>query len=428
MIKNTDGNRDTNAYQGLRDAAGEISDISSIPGDHQAGAGEIQQRPFRLMVGICCLIAFTCYFGSYMRLPVVPLFASSLGIDTAQIGLINSAFFLMAGLLSLPLGAVSDRMGAKPMAATGLLILAGTSFLLYFSTHFFHFLLLYVLFGVGIAAFGPTMMSAVANFAPPTHLGRVYGWYTTALFCAMSLGPAAGGYAAREFGFQPVFLISGAIILGGFALTVGLFPGTRSREIGGTGQSLSGFPALFKNRSLMGCWAATLGGCFGLGMFITFLPLYAVEQGLPVSQIGLLFFYQGMFNALSRFPFGILSDRMSDRRILVVAGFIGIIASNIGFGMSARVIHFMMWAILLGISMGLAFTSVGALVAEAVSPGQRGLAMGGYNAAIFFGMMMSSASMGAVIEKADFSTGFFTAAVIVLIFSGVFYLLTADKS
>jgi len=428
MNKDIHETRDTRSPESIAGSDAEAAPLFLGPGEASAGDADHPPRPFRLLVGICCLIAFTCYFGSYMRLPVVPLYASSLGIDTTRIGFINSVFFFMAGFLSLPLGAVSDRMGAKPMAAAGLLILAVTSFLLYFSTHFFHFLLLYVMFGVGIAAFGPTMMSAVANFAPSTHLGRVYGWYTTALFCAMSLGPAAGGYAAREFGFQPVFLISGAIILGGFALTVGLFPGTRSRKIGGNGQSLSGFLALFKNRSLMGCWAATLGGCFGLGMFITFLPLYAGEQGLPVSQIGLLFFYQGMFNALSRFPFGILSDRMSDRRILVVAGFIGIIASNVGFGMSARAIHFMMWAILLGISMGLAFTSVGALVAEAVSPGQRGLAMGGYNAAIFFGLMMSSASMGAVIQKADFSTGFFTAAVIVLIFSGVFYLMTANRT
>ena len=40
-------------------------------------------------------------------------------------------------------------------------------------------------------------MSYVAGISPPTHLGRSYGWYTTALYVGMSLGPAAGGFVAH---------------------------------------------------------------------------------------------------------------------------------------------------------------------------------------------------------------------------------------
>lgn len=43
-----------------------------------------------------CAISFVCFFGSYMRIPIVPLFATSLGADNVQVGMINGAFMLKA--------------------------------------------------------------------------------------------------------------------------------------------------------------------------------------------------------------------------------------------------------------------------------------------------------------------------------------------
>ncbi len=63
------------------------------------------------------------------------------------------------------------------------------------------------------------------------------------------------------------------------------------------------------------------------------------------------------------------------------------------------------------------------LTAEAAAPEFRGLAMGGYNAAIYLGMMLSSASMGPVIGWVGFTDGFLLTALINLILVACFYLL-----
>src|SRR5512139_3795751 len=81
-----------------------------------------------------CIISFVCFFGSYMRIPIVPLFAASLGADTVQVGMINGAFMLMAGALSIPSGLISDRLGRRLPLLGGLLLLSGSSFLLYWSS------------------------------------------------------------------------------------------------------------------------------------------------------------------------------------------------------------------------------------------------------------------------------------------------------
>lgn len=391
---------------------------------------ELTVPSFATLLVICCGVAFGGYLGSHMRLPVVPLYARSLGADTVQVGLINSAFLFMAGLLSLPLGILSDRVGRKLLAAIGLLILSFTSFLLYFSRTPAQLVWIYVLFGVGLASFGPTMMSLVADISPPTHLGRSYGWYTTSLYSSMTLGPAIGGFIAQEFGFRDVFLTSAILIIAVFGLLVLLLP--RSQILLASKRDQKKVPTkateLFHNRPLLGCWLATLGGCFGLGMFITFLPLHAQNQGLNVGQIGLVFFAQGLSNAVSRIPFGHLSDKIRNRKSLVVWGFIGVAASMGGFGFSHGIASFMLSAVAFGASMGLAFTSVGALIAEAVPPSARGLAMGGYNTCIYFGMMLSSAAMGPVIRAIGFASGFFITGLTNFFLIGFFYVLMRDFS
>ncbi len=113
-----------------------------------------------------CLISFVCFFGSYMRIPIVPLFAASLGADTLQVGVINGAFALMAGLLSIPSGLISDRLGRRIPLLTGLLLLSGSSFLLYWSSTPLQMAAIYLLFGTGLSAFSPTLMSPCGRHHP----------------------------------------------------------------------------------------------------------------------------------------------------------------------------------------------------------------------------------------------------------------------
>ncbi len=388
--------------------------------------GSVKVPSYRTLLLICCTVCFFCYFGSYMRIPVVPLFARSLGADTIQVGLINSSFLLMAGLLSLPLGILSDRVGRRILILSGLLISCCSSFLFYYSRTPVQMMLIYLFFGVGLAAFAPTLMSFVADFTPSTHLGRSYGWYTTALYGGMSLGPAAGGFAGQWLGFPPVFLLSGTFILL-MVFVAHLFvprahqvPAKRPRKR--AMRIMAG--ELLRNRPLLSCWMITLGGCFGLGMFVTFVPLHAQEQGLNLGQIGIVFAAQALFNALSRIPFGYLSDRVSDRSVLVVIGMLCFAVSMAGIGFSTHIFLFLIWAVTLGISMGIAFTALGALISEVVSPDSRGLAMGGYNTCIYLGMMLSAVIMGIIIRETGYARAFLLTGTLNLIPVAVFYIAT----
>ena len=378
---------------------------------------------FGTLLLICCGITFGCYFAAFMRLPVVPLRALDLGVDTTRIGVINAGFFLMAGLLSLPLGMAADRWNRRTLAAAGLLVLALSSLALFACRTFAHFTVAYLMLGVGIAAFGPTMMTMVALLSPPTHLGRAYGWYTTAIFCGMSLGPALGGYLARTVGAAQVFLVAGALLFLDLGVLLRLLPhDLRSPEAAAFSpddRTETQAPLRY-NRPLWGCWLMTLGACFGMGMFTSFMPLHAEGQGLDVGQIGIVFAVQGFCNGASRIPFGRLSDRVARRSTLVVAGIALFGIALMGCGAAASQGIFVLSAGLLGIGLGLAFTSIGALIVEVVPAESRGSAIGGYNTCIYLGMMLSSAVMGAFCEHFGFAAGFHLTALVNLVLLGIF--------
>jgi MFS family permease len=177
---------------------------------------------------------------------------------------------------------------------------------------------------------------------------------------------------------------------------------------------------MLTNRQLMGCWLVTFGTNIIGGAFFTFLPLLAYDRGLDVDQIGIVYLVQSVTNALSRIPFGTISDRIGRRKHQALVGVVLTSFSIAGFAPAVTFVHFLLAAFSLGVSLAIAFTSIGALIAETTEPRFRGLAMGGYNSFIYFGLMAGSIALGPLIETMGFSFGFLLAGAFNLLFVAFF--------
>jgi MFS family permease len=376
---------------------------------------------------VICGLAGASYFASYMRLPVVPLFARELGGTAREVGLINSVFLLMLGILSFPFGLLSDRLGRTPLVAAGLLVAGLSGVLLALTATVRQVVAVYLLFGLGLAAVGPNLMSAVADLSPLGYLGRAYGWYTTAIYAGMSLGPAVGGWLAAHLGYRPLFLVSAGLTLALAALSWVLLPGReelKKSEPPGNGLPPPPLGVIFRRHGpLWGCWLASLGGCYGLGAFVTFTPLHAQDRGLSLKAIGVVFAVQAAASALSRLPFGRLSDAVRRRWIPAAGGLWAIAAAVALLGLTRTFAQLTAAALALGVAMGLAFTSVGALIAEVAPPGGRGLAMGGYNASLYLGMMLGALGMGLTAGPWGMAVSFGLAGLAVAVSAVGFILL-----
>jgi len=344
-----------------------------------------------------------------MRIPIVPLLATSLGADAVQVGMVNGSFMIMAGVFSIPAGRLSDRFGRRVPLLGGLFILAGSSFLLFWSSSLMQMAIIYLLFGLGLSTFTPALMSYVADVTPPEDLGRSYGWYTMAVYGGMTVGPAAGGFIGSSLGLHTVFPIAGGLIIAMFFVVMFFLP-AQSTIHRTDKQSHAIVPTLkkfIKNQQLIACLVATAGCCIGFGMYITFLPVYMSNQGMSTMHVGFVFATQALANALARFPSGALCDRIADRSSIVSGGLAFFAMALAAYGLCHTVASFMATAVAMGISMGAAFTVICTLIADAVPKEKRGLAMGCYNTSIYIGMLLGSIGMAPIIRGEGFRIGFF---------------------
>ena len=154
---------------------------------------------------VACGVAFLQFVGAYMRIPLVPLYAKTHGATAADVGMIVGLFMLTAACMAIPVGYLSDRVGRRVVIAAGVGIGVLVSAALPSTEHLGALMALYAAAGVGVAAFTPAMMAYIADAAPPAMMGRAYGWYTTAQYAGIAVGPALGG-ADRGSGGHPTSL------------------------------------------------------------------------------------------------------------------------------------------------------------------------------------------------------------------------------
>jgi MFS family permease len=376
---------------------------------------------------LLCLTGFATFFCSYLRIPVLPLYAASLGAGPAQVGMINGAFMLTAGIFSIPGGLLADRLGRRRPAVCGILAIAASSFLITQCATPGQMAAAYLLFGAGLAAFVPSMLSQIADSLPQERLGQAYGWYSTATYVAMTLGPAAGGYLGKSFGLPQVFYLSAALLLLPALAAGAILPSSPTSRKTDPHDLVSASVSLLHNRTLLACLAATLGASICFGAFLSFMPLYAKGKGLDPAQVGLVFAAQALTNVVSRIPVGFVADR-TDRRGLVSAGLLCLAVGLSALGGFDSPSALAACAVVLGMGMALSFTAIGALVAEAVSPFRRGLAMGMFNSCVYLGMMGGSLSLGSLIRTIGYPSGFAVGGAVAVVTVLLFFRLMRNRS
>ena len=128
---------------------------------------------------------------------------------------------------------------------------------------------------------------------------------------------------------------------------------------------------------------------------------------MDTGQVGFVFAAQAVANGLSRLPTGKLCDRIADKSVLVSCGLAVFAFSLACFGICDSVLSLMATAAVMGISLGIAFTVICTLIVDIVPMDFRGLAMGCYNTSAYFGMMLSSIGLGAIIREEGFKVCFF---------------------
>jgi len=161
-------------------------------------------------IWVLMAVAFVDMIGLMMIVPLLPLYAKSLGAAPTTIGLLWAAF-PVAQLASSPIwGRVSDRHGRRPALLIGL---AG-SVVAYVVFGFAHavWLLFVARFAQGLGGGTTGVAQAyVADSVPPHERAKALGWLSAATSAGVIIGPALGSLAHNLGAAAPGLLAAGLI-------------------------------------------------------------------------------------------------------------------------------------------------------------------------------------------------------------------------
>ena len=336
--------------------------------------------------------------------PLLPIFlAQSLGASARAIGTIEGLAESISSLLKLFAGYLSDRLAKRK-----LLVVAGYSLaslarpLLAFAHTWTQVLAIRLTdrIGKGVrtaprdAMIADTVGVEQRGIAFGFHramdhggavIGPIVGYLLVILFVANAKSPTAGE-------FSKIFLAASVPAL--IAVLVAIFfmresPVHAQRGPGIAKLSLRGFDSNFK-RFLLVLALFTLSNSSD-----SFLILRAMDSGVSVALIPLLWAAHHGMKVLSSLLGGDLSDRLGRKR-LIVAGWILYAAVYAGFAFATNQASLWILFLVYGIYFGLAEGAEKALVADLVRPEQRGTAYGLYNLAFGVTVFPASFLMGMI--------------------------------
>ena len=334
-------------------------------------------------VGFVLVNVFLDVLGIGLIIPVLPALVGQFTADAQHqsywYGALVASYGLMQFIFSPVLGALSDRLGRRPVllvSITGL----GIDFLLMAFASSLPMLLAARVVG-GITAATMSVSNAyIADITPPDQRGRGFGLLGAAFGMGFIVGPLLGGVLGAIDLRWPFFAAAALALVnalyGVFVLPESLPPARRVafslaranpfsalRALGaarGVGALLWVYALMVLSQFILhSTWVLTTGLRFGWGPRDTGLSLFAVGVVATVVQ-GLLL--------------GRLIERLGERR-LVVIGMAATMLAYIGFATVPQ--GWMVYPIILLNLPGMAAApSLQTLISKSFDPARQGLAMG----------------------------------------------------
>jgi MFS family permease len=280
-----------------------------------------QSRRFALLcsIGLSCFISY-----NLVRMPVLSLFAESLGAGPEAIGLVVSVSTLTGVFLKLPSGALSDIYGRRVLMQVGVLAFGLPPFIYPFVDSLNVLIGLRFMHGLATAIFAPTALATVADMYR-NRRGAALGSYTASTQAGALLGPVIGGWLVYASGFPVTFVTAGVFGCLGVTLFFLLHinpppPSNREKGLAPVLKEMwKGFRVVAGNTRALVTSSTDAAKMIANGALMAFLPIYGISVGLNPGEVGLLFGVQGITSFLSKPVMGRTSDRLG-RRPLIMLG------------------------------------------------------------------------------------------------------------
>ena len=343
---------------------------------------------------------------------LLPLFmVGTLGASALMVGLIEGLAESTALIVKMFSGALSDYWGKrKGLAVLGYALGALSKPLFAVAPVIGVVLTARLLDRVGKGIRGAPRDALVADITPVEIRGAAFGLRQSLDTVGAFLGPllAVGLMLLWASDFRSVFWV--AVIPGLLAVALLVF-GLREPERVASVKRTN--PIQRESLKRLGgsyWWVVGIGAVFTLARFSeAFLVLRALQAGVPVALVPLVMVAMNLVYAMSAYPFGKLSDRMSHKTLLAL-GLLVLIAADLvlakGDHCGVLLAGVALWGVHMGMTQGLLAT----MVADTAPADLRGTAYGFFNLVSGLAMLVASVLAGLLWDQLGAAFTFYAGA------------------
>ena len=142
---------------------------------------------------------------------LAPALKSDFSIGNGEIGLLASAFSIVGGLATVPMGILTDRTRRITLIVVSIVIWTAAMGVAAAATTFAVLFAARIALGIVTAAGGPPVTSIVGDAFAPDIRGRVLGWVKSGELIGAGMGFLVTGVLLSFFSWRSVFVALGAI-------------------------------------------------------------------------------------------------------------------------------------------------------------------------------------------------------------------------
>ncbi len=164
-----------------------------------------------LFILAATMIVIMLGFG--MVIPVMPFYIDKLGASGSDLGWLVAVYALMQLIFAPIWGAISDRVGRKPVLMVGIVGYAIFLILFGLATRLWMLFLARSLAGILSSATYPSMMAFISDSTVPEERGDGMGKLGAAMGVGVILGPGIGGWLAQESLSRPFFIAAALAVV-----------------------------------------------------------------------------------------------------------------------------------------------------------------------------------------------------------------------
>ena len=267
----------------------------------------------KVIVALVTFATFTDIVAYSVAIPVLPDLSRRLGASPTMIGLLFGSFGVTLLLVSVPMGAISDRIGRKGPIVGGLVALSAASVLFAYADTLPWLFAARLVQGAADAVTWVVGFALIADLYDSSERGRVTGIVMMGTSFAVMFGPTLGGWLYEIGGIRLPFIAVAVMAV----VAIALFAWIEIPPRQAAGEAVP-IRMVLRVPAIAACALTVVAISSTISMLEPVLSLYLNTLGVNPGRVGMVYGAAAVVTTLLHPLCGRLADRFGARRMTIL--------------------------------------------------------------------------------------------------------------